>query len=272
VEQITFADVFTFLEDSAGPSGGDTLSSLTLFAPGLHSNAPMTAPTPMYTPPSYLPTAPAQLPVPATSATATPLAAVEPGMSHVCNWPGCGKGFSSRWSLERHVRNHQSATPGEQEQPDSFVERRLRERVKSVQLALEKVKEKLAQHARQQEQAEADLQEAHTQGQRQQVPPLARTHASLPATLLTALCLNAPSALSQVEMDRLAQQNRHLAAELPVGVAQHILSIVQGGTASDAPVSLPYHSAQTTGMRCGETEPDAAVFDPATGQQLTSRS
>lgn len=93
----------------------------------------------------------------------------EAGMSHICSWPGCGKGFSSRWSLERHARNHQPAVAGEQEpKPDSFVERRLRERLKSVQQALEKAKEKLAQQARQQEQADAELQEAREQRQQQQ--------------------------------------------------------------------------------------------------------
>ena len=105
--------------------------------------------------------------VPDTLSTQPPPS--ESGASHVCTWPGCGKGFSSRWSLERHVKNHQSVPPGEQEQPDSFVERRLRERVKSVQQALEKTREKLAQHAKQQEQADAELREARLQGEQQQV-------------------------------------------------------------------------------------------------------
>ena len=45
-------------------------------------------------------------------------------MSHVCGWPGCGKGFASRWTLERHARNHQPAVPGETEPtPDSAAPR-----------------------------------------------------------------------------------------------------------------------------------------------------
>ena len=90
------------------------------------------------------------------------------GMSHLCGWPGCGKGFASRWSLERHMKNHQPLATGEgEQQPDSFVERRLRERLKSVQQALEKAREKLSQQARQQELADAELHEARSQLQQQ---------------------------------------------------------------------------------------------------------
>ena len=90
------------------------------------------------------------------------------GMSHLCGWPGCGKGFASRWSLERHMKNHQPLATGEgEQQPDSFVERRLRERLKSVQQALEKAREKLTQQARQQELADAELHEARSQLQQQ---------------------------------------------------------------------------------------------------------
>jgi hypothetical protein len=90
------------------------------------------------------------------------------GMSHLCGWPGCGKGFASRWSLERHMKNHQPLESGEgEQQPDSFVERRLRERLKSVQQALDKAREKLQQQARQQELADAELHEARTQLQQQ---------------------------------------------------------------------------------------------------------
>ena len=90
-------------------------------------------------------------------------------MSHVCGWPGCGKGFASRWTLERHARNHQPAVPGETEPtPDSFVERRLRERLKSVHAALEKAREKHSLHAKQREQAEAELLEAQQQYHQQQ--------------------------------------------------------------------------------------------------------
>ena len=90
------------------------------------------------------------------------------GMSHLCGWPGCGKGFSSRWALERHMKNHQPASTSDgEQQPDSFVERRLRERLKSVQQALEKARDKLSQQARQQEIADAELREAQTQLQQQ---------------------------------------------------------------------------------------------------------
>ena len=107
-------------------------------------------------------------------------------MSHVCGWPGCGKGFASRWTLERHARNHQPAVPGETEPtPDSFVERRLRERLKSVHAALEKAREKHAQHAKQREQAEAELLEAQQQYHQQQEEVMLLERAT--ARLRTAL-------------------------------------------------------------------------------------
>jgi len=137
----------------------------------------------------------------------------ESGASHVCTWPGCGKGFSSRWSLERHVKNHQSVPPGEQEQPDSFVERRLRERVKSVQQALEKTREKLAQHAKQQEQADAELREARLQGEQQ-----------------------------QAEMERLMKENTRMASQLPPAVVQQLLAplaAAAGGTSILGTLDLP---------------------------------
>ena len=66
------------------------------------------------------------------------------------------------------MKNHQPVATGEgEQQPDSFVERRLRERLKSVQQALEKAREKLSQQARQQELADADLHEARSQLQQQ---------------------------------------------------------------------------------------------------------
>jgi len=79
--------------------------------------------------------------------------------SHQCVWPGCGKGFASRWALERHVLNHQAAD-AEAEDADSFVERRLRERLRGVEVALERTRERLAQSKRQEEQAEQELNEA----------------------------------------------------------------------------------------------------------------
>ena len=33
------------------------------------------------------------------------------GMSHICRQ--CGKGFTSRWTLERHMNNHASVSAGE---------------------------------------------------------------------------------------------------------------------------------------------------------------
>ena len=122
-------------------------------------------------------------------------------MSHVCNWPGCGKGFTSRWLLERHMANHQSATDGAQEQPDSFVERRLRERLKSVHQALEKAREKLSSHSRQQEQLDAELQDARSNSHHQ---------------------------LEELQM--LQRQNVELVARMGPGVAQAILNSANGTT------------------------------------------
>ena len=66
------------------------------------------------------------------------------------------------------MKNHQPASTSDgEQQPDSFVERRLRERLKSVQQALEKARDKLSQQARQQEIADAELREAQTQLQQQ---------------------------------------------------------------------------------------------------------
>jgi hypothetical protein len=122
-------------------------------------------------------------------------------MSHICNWPGCGKGFTSRWTLERHAKNHQPAAPGESEPtPDSFVERRLRERLKSLQVALEKVREKHAQHVKQQQQADAELSDARKQSQAQQSEILLlsaqneRMRAALPPAVAQRLSACAGSA------------------------------------------------------------------------------
>ena len=93
------------------------------------------------------------------------------------------------------MQNHQSSADGELEQPDSFVERRLRERLKSVHQALEKAREKLAQHSRQQEQLDAELQDARAKSRQQ-----------------------------QAELHALNQQNAELTARLPAGVAQRLLA------------------------------------------------
>ena len=137
-----------------------------------------------------------------TQAISPPPAENGQGMSHICAWPGCGKGFVSRWTLERHAKNHQPVAPGETEPtPDSFVERRLRERLKSVQVALEKVREKHAQLQKQQEQADAEMRDAQQQSQQQ-----------------------------QAEMLLLAQQNERLRASLPPAVAERLACCACGET------------------------------------------
>ena len=140
--------------------------------------------------------------VPSSSTTSPPPAENGQGMSHICAWPGCGKGFVSRWTLERHAKNHQPVAPGETEPtPDSFVERRLRERLKSVQVALEKVREKHAQLQKQQEQADAELRDAQQQSQQQ-----------------------------QSEMMLLAQKNERMRASLPPAVAERLACCACGET------------------------------------------
>ena len=59
------------------------------------------------------------------------------GKSHVCLWPGCGKGFHSRWALERHAQNHteENEVDASGADADSFVERRLSERLRGVEQA-----------------------------------------------------------------------------------------------------------------------------------------
>ena len=59
------------------------------------------------------------------------------GKSHVCLWPGCGKGFHSRWALERHAQNHteEHEVDASGADADSFVERRLSERLRGVEQA-----------------------------------------------------------------------------------------------------------------------------------------
>lgn len=70
------------------------------------------------------------------------------GQSHICTVPGCGKGFASRWSLERHTRHHDNQELDEVEDADSFVERRLRERLKAAETALDKTRERLSNAAK----------------------------------------------------------------------------------------------------------------------------
>lgn len=116
------------------------------------------------------------------------------GASHVCSWPGCGKGFSSRWSLERHAKHHTVAEGELEPKPDSFVERRLRERLKSVHQALEKAREKLAQQARQQEQADAELREVLEQSQQQKVSSRPDHRARVPLRFAQFPIMPSPSA------------------------------------------------------------------------------
>ena len=175
-EPISLADITRFLEDSAAdsPMRATAMQQRTL---GSYSTA--AAPASMVCP---RPNSTIHLGIDADEATKEDAlvdsismdskgATSEDGasMSHVCRWPGCGKGFTSRWSLERHINNHQSAQPGEQEQPDSFVERRLRERLKSVQQALDKANEKLTQSARQQEHLDEELHSIRIRNVQQQV-------------------------------------------------------------------------------------------------------
>ena len=185
---ISLADITRFLEDSAADEPMMTGSLMPLMPP-------------MPAPGSAAPMGGASL-MPALASTGARGGLEDgSGMSHVCNWPGCGKGFTSRWLLERHMANHQSATDGAQEQPDSFVERRLRERLKSVHQALEKAREKLSSHSRQQEQLDAELQDARSNSHQQ-----------------------------QEELQMLQRQNVELVARMSPGVAQAVLNSANGTT------------------------------------------
>ena len=157
VEEITLADVCAFLEASSDSFAAD-LSAVT--------DVPVRLPPPM---PSgqvvdYHPRAPST----AAAARGGPAAAVVDGAgSHVCTWPQCGKGFASRWALERHQRNH-SNHDSEAHDADSFVERRLRERLRGLQQQLERTREKLGTQLEQQAEAEAELGSARLAAQQQQ--------------------------------------------------------------------------------------------------------
>ena len=111
------------------------------------------------------------------------------GKSHVCTWPDCGKGFHSRWALERHAQNHTEAQEVDASgaDADSFVERRLSERLRGVEQLLEKTREKLETQNQQQQQAGAELIEARAQ-----------------------------QAAQNAEIDRLQLQTRQLSALLDV--------------------------------------------------------
>ena len=87
------------------------------------------------------------------------------GKSHVCLWPDCRKGFHSRWALERHAQNHteEREVDASGADADSFVERRLSERLRGVEQLLEKTREKLEAQNQQQQQAGAELLEARAQ-------------------------------------------------------------------------------------------------------------
>merc|ERR1712087_829410 len=125
-----------------------------------------------------------------TSISVAPASAAnskEPCRSHLCMWPGCGKGFASRWALERHVHNHQQAED-EAEDADSFVERRLRERLRSMEQTLERTRERLGHSRKQEEQAETDLVEAKrlTASQNREIDELEQANAALAQQLASS--------------------------------------------------------------------------------------
>ena len=127
-------------------------------------------------------------------------------MSHVCNWPGCGKGFTSRWLLERHLANHQRAFDGGLVKSDTFMERRLRERLKSVQQAREKAREKLSSLNWQQEHLDTALHVSRLSIRQQ-----------------------------QEEMHMLEQQNAELAARIPARQVQELLASTYSAATLKAP-------------------------------------
>ena len=158
VEEITLADVCAFLEASSDSFAAD-LSAVT--------DVPVRLPPP--TSSGQLVAADYHPRVPSGSTPrGGPAAAVVDGAgSHVCTWPQCGKGFASRWALERHQRNH-SNHDSEAHDADSFVERRLRERLRGLQQQLERTREKLGTQLEQQAEAEAELGSARLAAQQQQ--------------------------------------------------------------------------------------------------------
>lgn len=174
------ASLAPLLPDTPSPCGGGgnwngDAASAAVALLGPVGAAPMMAPT--CAAPSPSPTVlPGFLNVPPASAVGAAdqqlveipdaEAAGAKGKSHICTWPGCGKGFNSRWSLERHAKNH-NAPVAQLEDSDSFVERRLRERLKGVEVALERTRERQGAHEKQQEQADAELADARLQSEQQ---------------------------------------------------------------------------------------------------------
>ncbi|KAL3911712.1 MAG: hypothetical protein SGPRY_008593, partial [Prymnesium sp.] len=146
-----------------------------------------------------------------------------PSRSHVCNWPDCGKGFSSRWSLERHARNHTSSAQGQEQQPDSFVERRLRERLRGVHQTLEKTREKLQSHMRQQQQAELDLKEA-------------RQHCEATQAILPLWCV-------QAEIEQTALHNKRISDLVCEARGLAPDSLVHGEGFGSSYISRPFSPA-----------------------------
>jgi hypothetical protein len=232
-QDISIADVCAFLETGTGDLEGGDSSALGFGAmpPPQHQQLPP--------PPGHK-----------TMSTADSNGSADEtrGMSHICNWPGCGKGFASRWSLERHMKNHQPVTPGEEEpQCDSFVERRLRERLKSVQQALDKAREKLAQNGQQQHAADVELSEARIASEQ-----------------------------TQAELQALAQQNQRLTARLSPSVAQQIIAAVECQRSLESAGVLPSANSScgsgSTVSAAGDVELDAPMHDEsACAQQPQER-
>mmetsp|Transcript_7611 Transcript_7611/g.22821 ORF Transcript_7611/g.22821 Transcript_7611/m.22821 type:complete len:376 (+) Transcript_7611:286-1413(+) len=113
-----------------------------VLAPQVQHNS---SPFALISPPQAIST-PGASPVPLvlpTNDPTVPKKKMSKGNSHICTMPGCGKGFASRWSLERHMKNHGNQDLDDVEDADSFVERRLRERLRAAETALNKTKERL---------------------------------------------------------------------------------------------------------------------------------
>jgi len=130
------------------------------------------------------------------------------GKSHVCMWPGCGKGFDSRWALERHAQNHSELEVSDPSgaDADSFVERRLSERLRGVEQVLEKTREKLEAQKQQQHAALADLTEARAQ-----------------------------QAAQNAEIDRLTLQSRQFSAILGLAPTEYDFEVAAGAQPAAAP-------------------------------------
>ena len=113
VGDISFEDVCAFLEEQGDDDPAfPMLDYMPQPSPALPPLAPPAslgsfAPPPL---PPPAPIGPASTHLAGTAGTAT--SSNPNSMSHICAWPGCGKGFASRWTLERHAKNHQPAVPG----------------------------------------------------------------------------------------------------------------------------------------------------------------